>query len=104
MEQQSEMRTKLIDVLKKQKKKVHHIALDFILLNGNIHLKSFRLFEFNEKENVIKGMTMQEEYSYLRENREPVYAYFNLNEIKSLDVSVSNYLFLRESIHGAYAI
>jgi len=102
MEHQSDIRKKLVDVLKKQKTKVHHIALDFVLLNGNIHLKSFRLYDFNEKENIIKGMTMQEEYSYLREDREPVFAYFNLKEIKSLDASVSNYLFLTESMHQAY--
>ena len=101
---QSDIRKTLVDILKKQETKVHHIALDLILLNGNIQLKCFRLYDFDEKENVIKGMTMQEEYSYLRENREPAFAYFTLKEIKSLDIAVSNYLFLKEPVYDKVAI
>jgi len=98
---QKEIRTKLKDILKKQKTKRHHIALDITLFNGNITLNSFRLYDFDEVKNQIKGMTMIEEYTYLREYREPVFAYFNLTEIAELESSTSNYLFLNESMHSA---
>jgi len=98
---QKEIRTKLKDILKKQKTKRHHIALDITLFNGNIALNSFRLYGFDEEKSQIKGMTMIEEYTYLREYREPVFAYFNLAEIAELESSTSNYLFLNESMHSA---
>ena len=97
---QSEIKARLVEVIKKQETKMHHIALDITLQNGNILLKSFRLFEFDTKTNQIKGMTMQEEYTYIREEREPVYAYFNMEEIKELETSTSNYLFLSEPMHA----
>lgn len=93
---QSEIKDKLADIIKKQETKMHHIALDITLQNGNILLKSFRLFEFDVKTNQIKGMTMQEEYTYIREEREPIYAYFSLRDIKQLETATSNYLFLNE--------
>lgn len=92
--QESDIKSKLIEIFKKQKTKRHHIALDILLHNGNILLKSFRLYDFDKTAAVIKGMTMHEEYAHLRENREPVYAYFNMTEIKHLDISNSSYLFL----------
>lgn len=98
---QSEIKTKLIDIIKKQETKMHHIALDITLINGNILLKSFRLFEFDRQSGTLKGMTMQEEYAYIREEREPVYAHFNLAEVKQLETAISNYLFLNESMHSA---
>lgn len=97
--EQSEIKSKLVEILKKQEAKLHHIALDILLHNGNILLKSFRLYDFDEATDTIKGMTMHEEYAYLREYRDPVFAYFNLNEIKQLETSVSNYLFLNQSMH-----
>jgi hypothetical protein len=92
--QQSDIKSTLVEILKKQKTKRHHIALDIHLHNGNIVLKSFRLYDFDKAADVIKGMTMHEEYAYLREGREPIFAYFKLTEIKQLDISTSNYLFL----------
>lgn len=99
--EQSDIKSKLVEILKKQEAKLHHIALDINLHNGNIVLKSFRLYDFDASTNTVKGMTMQEEYSYLREEREPVFAYFNLKEIKQLDTATSNYLFLNQSMHEA---
>ncbi|ABG61046.1 hypothetical protein [Cytophaga hutchinsonii] len=105
---QSEIKVKLLDIVKKQETKMHHIALDITLLNGNILLKSFRLFEFDIHSNELKGMTMQEEYSYIREEREPVYAHFNLEEVKELETATANYLFLNEPmnvlVNGAESI
>ena len=85
--QELDIKSKLVDVVKKQKTKRHNTALDINLLNGNILLKSFKLYDFDQSTGVIKGMTMQEEYAYLREDREPIFAYFNLSEIKNLDVA-----------------
>ena len=98
--QEIDIKSKLVDVVKKQKTKRHHIPLDINLLNGNILLKSFRLYDFDKSTGVIKGMTMQEEYAYLREDREPIFAYFNLSEIKNLEIATSNYLFLSKPMNA----
>lgn len=98
--EQSEIKSKLAEILKRQKNKRHHIALDINLHNGNILLKSFRLYDFDKSSDVIKGMTMHEEYAYLREGREPIFAYFNLNEIKELDIANANYLFLSKPMQA----
>ena len=98
--QDFDIKSTLVEILKKQKTKRHHIALDINLYNGNILLKSFRLYDFDKSKDVIKGMTMHEEYAYLREGREPIFAYFNLNEIKQLDISTSNYLFLSKPMNA----
>ena len=98
--QQVDIKYTLLEIVKKQKSKRHHIALDINLHNGNILLKSFRLYEFDKATNIIKGMTMHEEYAYLREGREPIFAYFNLSEIKQLDISTSNYLFLSKPMNA----
>lgn len=97
--EQAEIIHKLSEIIEKQKIKKHHIALDITLFNGNIRLVSFRLYELIEALGQIKGMTMIEEYKYIREEREPVFAYFNVSEIADLEPSSSNYLFLNESIH-----
>ena len=97
--EQAEIKSKLSEIVKKQKNKRHHIALDITLFNGNIRLVSFRLYELDEKLSQVKGMTMIEEYKYIKEEREPVFAYFNVSEIADLEVSTSNYLFLSESMH-----
>lgn len=99
--EQTDIRDKLLEIMMKQKIKMHHIALDITLFNGNITLVSFRLYEFDEVKNRIKGMTMIEEYTYIREGREPVFAYFDLSEIAHLESSTTNYLFLSESMHTA---
>lgn len=98
--QDFDIKSKLVEILKKQKTKRHHIALDINLHNGNILLKSFRLYDFDKTTDVIKGMTMHEEYAYLREEREPIFAYFNLSEIKELDVANANYLFLSKPMNA----
>lgn len=97
--EQAEIKQKLSEIIEKQKSKKHHIPLDITLFNGSIRLVSFRLFELNEELTQIKGMTMIEEYKYIREEREPVFAYFTIAEIESLEPSSSNYLFLSESMH-----
>lgn len=97
--QQSLIKRELISILKKQEKKVHHIAINIVLLNGNIQLNSFRLFDFNSTTGILKGMTMYEEYAYLREDRKPIYAHFNISEIDSIETASSNYLFLSHSMH-----
>jgi hypothetical protein len=98
--QQADIKSTLLEIVKKQKTKRHHIALDIHLHNGNILLKSFRLYDFDKATDVLKGMTMTEEYAYLREGREPVFAYFKLNEIKELDISNANYLFLSKPMQA----
>lgn len=99
--QEFDIKSTLVDIIRKQRTKRHHIALDIHLFNGNILLKSFRLYEFDRSKNVIKGMTMHEEYAYLREGREPIFAYFNLKEIKELDIATSNYLFLSKPMNAS---
>lgn len=98
--QQIEIKSKLVDVVKKQKPKKLHSAVDINLVNGNILLKSFRLYDFDKSTGIIKGMTMQEEYAYLREDREPIFAYFNISEIKKLEIATSNYLFLSKPMNA----
>ena len=95
---------KIIDIVEKQRSKVHHIPVDLTLCNGNITLKAFRIYTFDEAHQTLKGMTLNEEYSYLREDREPVFAVFSLSDIKTIEASGSNYLFLTESIHEEGAI
>jgi hypothetical protein len=97
--QQAKIKTELLRILKKQEKKVHHIAINLILVNGNIKLNSFRLFDFDISTGILKGMTMYEEYAYLRENRKPIFAYFNISEISTIETAESNYLFLNQSMH-----
>jgi len=71
-------------ILKEQHKKHRHVLVDIILLNGNISLRYFRIHLYDKKTKVIKGMTWQEEYSFLREDRDPVYCNLHVSEIKSL--------------------
>ncbi len=94
-----EVESKIIQFLEKQEKKHHHIPLDILLVNGNILIQSFRLYGYHEKKQILKGMTLQEEYSYLKENRDPVFVYFHIKEIQQIEKSTSNYIFLEGSIH-----
>ncbi len=94
---QAEIKNKLKDIIKKQTVKRPHIALNITLYNGNIKLSSFRLYEFDEAKNQIKGMTMLEEYTYSKEEREPVFAVFNLSEIAYLQRATYDYVFPSES-------
>lgn len=74
----------ILHVLKKQKAKKKHIPVDLVMINGNILLSQFRLYEYNRKNKQLKGLTHREEYSYLREEREPVFCYLYLNEVSNL--------------------
>jgi hypothetical protein len=71
-------------ILKHQHKKHRHVLVDIVLINGNITLRYFRIYHFDKKTKTIKGMTWQEEYTFLREDRDPVYCILDLKEIKSL--------------------
>jgi len=99
--EKSLLKNKIKEILKYQKNKKGHILLDVLLYNGNILMKSFRLYDFTSSTYLIKGMTMHEEYAFLRENREPVFAYFNLSEINEIEISDSSHLFLSKPIQIA---
>ncbi|MCS6822934.1 MAG: hypothetical protein NZ529_01470 [Cytophagaceae bacterium] len=58
------------------------IPVDITLFNGNITLKSFVIINISGRR--ITGLTQQEQYTAPRENREPVYSSFGLDEIKCL--------------------
>ncbi len=82
------VRKQIERILSEQQHKVTIISgkiyfpVDISLTNGNILLRSFRVMELEGSE--IKGLTWQEEYSAPRENREPVYTYFDIDEIAAL--------------------
>ena len=59
-----------------------YYPVDISLANGNILLRSFRIISIEEEK--IKGITWKEQYSAPRENREPVYSYFECDEIVRL--------------------
>ncbi|MCU0428475.1 MAG: hypothetical protein MUF42_00760 [Cytophagaceae bacterium] len=78
------------DVLRKQGKRSILpgeliIPVDIILKNGNIPLLEFRILSLQE--DLICGLTKQEAYCALRENRDFVYCYLRLSEIKELKLS-----------------
>jgi hypothetical protein len=75
--------THLIEtVLVEQSNHFKPIAVDITIANGNILLRSFHLVSLDRENNVIKGLTQQEEYSYSREGRKPVYCFLKLEDIK----------------------
>ncbi|WP_299249755.1 hypothetical protein [uncultured Cytophaga sp.] len=92
------LKREIKDILKKQKHKKQQTVVDVLLYNGNLMLKSFRIYEYNVSTCLIKGMTMHEEYAYLRENRKPIFAYFHLDEINTIEITNSDYLFLSKPI------
>jgi hypothetical protein len=59
-----------------------YYPVDIFLANGNILLRSFRIINIEGEK--IKGITWKEQYSAPRESREPVYSYFECNEIDRL--------------------
>lgn len=63
-------------------------TIDLVLKNGNIVLRSFQVLEIDEHSNIIKGLTQQEAYSFVRENRDPVYCTLPLVEIKEITSAV----------------
>lgn len=71
-------------VLKEQSNHYRPIPVDITILNGNILLRSFHIYDLNLSKNSVKGLTQQEEYAHAREDRDPVYCYLKLDEIKEL--------------------
>ncbi len=59
-----------------------YYPVDISLTNGNILLRSFRIISIEDGK--IKGITWKEQYSAPRENREPVYSYFEFDDIARL--------------------
>lgn len=82
------------DLLQKQVLKRYPIPVNVVLNNGNIELKGFRIYDFNDETKIVKGMTLQEEYASVRENRKPVFAFFTLDDIKSVENSTAGYMFV----------
>ena len=74
------------EVLRKEQEVGKKAMVDLQLDNGNILLKSFHLTHWDENTKTVTGLTMNEEYAYLREEREPVYCIFNVIEIKKIIV------------------
>ena len=89
----------LIEVLlKEQNNRFQKIETDIKITNGNILLRSFRIYEMDWQSGVLKGLTYQEEYAHARENREPVYCFLNLNEIKEFSAPELGLEFTTEPI------
>jgi len=72
------------NILKEQSDRFHKMAVDIKIINGNILLRAFRIYDVDWKTGILKGLTFQEEYAYARENRDPVYCILKLDEIKEL--------------------
>lgn len=73
-------------VLKEQNNRFQKIATDIKITNGNILLRAFRIYDIDWNEGILKGLTFQEEYAHARENRDPVFCFLKLNEIKEFIV------------------
>lgn len=74
------------DILKYQEKRHRKMEADIVITNGNILLRAFHIVSFNKTANSLKGLTAQEEYAAAREDRDPVYCYLPLDEIKEINV------------------
>jgi hypothetical protein len=72
------------NILSEQMHSFTHIPADIRLSNGNILLRSFRIYEVDLDHQHVVGLTLQEEYAHTRENREPVYCTLKLSEIKEI--------------------
>ncbi len=62
-------------------------SVDVVLKNGNILLRNFHIVEFDEIKSLLKGITMQEQYTSLKEKRNPVYCFFRIDEIKEIEIA-----------------
>ncbi|HVD96765.1 MAG TPA: hypothetical protein VNB90_01090 [Cytophagaceae bacterium] len=80
----------LRNILDSQKDSSFKVPVDIVLNNGNILLKEFHILEFDDRIGKIKGLTRLEEYSHIREGRDPVFCQFALNDIK--DILQSEYV------------
>lgn len=72
------------NILNEQSDRFRPIPVDIKISNGNILLRSFHIHDFDPSNNIIKGLTSQEEYAHAREGREPVYCFLKVDEIKEL--------------------
>jgi hypothetical protein len=72
------------EIVAEQERTKRKVPVDIRMVNGNILLRSFHILEFDERENLVKGLTQQEEYSYPREGRSPEYCYLFIHEIKEI--------------------
>ncbi len=89
---------KIIDlILAEQGNFFRPILVDIKITNGNILLRSFHIYELDKKNSCIKGLTLQEGYVHPREERDPIFSYFNLNEIKELYCAALNIHFSQDS-------
>lgn len=76
----------LDSVLKDQQKRFRKSMVDITLVNGNILLRSFHVYDIDLENEVLTGLTAQEAYAHSREGREPVYCHLKFSEIKELSV------------------
>lgn len=74
----------LQQIIIEQTKRNRIIPVDIKIANGNILLRSFRIYDFDAENNLLKGLTLQEEYSYAREGRDPIYCFLKIDDIKEL--------------------
>jgi len=89
---------KLVEIiLKEQKNSFKPIPVDITIENGNIILRSFRIYKIDRESNTIKGLTFQEEYIHPRENREPEYCILSFKEIKELNCCELDINFFKEN-------
>ena len=88
-------------IIKEQHNKVtvimgkQYYPVDIVLTNGNILLRAFRIIDLEG--NKLTGITWKEEYSAPRERREPVYSYFDLDEIANLRCEELGIEFVKET-------
>ncbi|MBX9851422.1 MAG: hypothetical protein K2X86_06640 [Cytophagaceae bacterium] len=71
-------------IIKEQENSFQPIPVDIRIFNGNILLRSFRIYEVDFAQNTLIGLTLQEEYAHARENREPIDCILKISEIKEL--------------------
>ncbi|HEY8399984.1 MAG TPA: hypothetical protein VIK89_01910 [Cytophagaceae bacterium] len=74
-------------IISQQEETRKSVPVDLTLKNGNILLRSFKIREFDAENEVLTGITLQEEYVHVREGREPVLCSFKLSELKDLEVA-----------------
>jgi len=91
--------SKMIELILKEQRQSFPsiIPVDIKIANGNIILRSFHLHRFDEQNNIIEGITFQEEYIHAREERSPIYCTLKLSDIKELYCEAMDLHFLRDS-------
>jgi hypothetical protein len=84
-------------ILSEQISSLRPIPVDIKITNGNIMTRSFHIIEFDSHKNIIRGLTLREEYAYTKEERDPVFGYFSVNEIKELYCEYLNLHYSKDS-------